>query len=70
MEHMEHMPFIVGSYAAAAAVVAILIGWVMIDFRAQKRALAELETRGVTRRSSNGARQSKEQSIQHAGEQA
>jgi heme exporter protein D len=70
MEHMEHMPFIVGSYAAAAAVVAVLIGWVMIDFRAQKHALTELETRGITRRSSTAARQAKEESIQHAGEQA
>jgi heme exporter protein D len=70
MEHMEHMPFIVGSYAAAAAVIAILIGWVTIDFRTQKRALTELEARGVTRRSSTAARQPNEQSIQHAGEQA
>ncbi len=70
MEHMEHMPFIVGSYTAAAAVVAILIGWVMIDFRAQKRALTELETRGVMRRSSTAARQPQDQSAQHAGEQA
>ena len=38
MEHMDHMPFIVGSYAAAAAVIAVLIGWVMLDFRAQRRA--------------------------------
>lgn len=70
MEHMEHMPFIVGSYAAAAAVVAVLIGWVTLDFRTQKRALTELEARGVTRRSSAVARQSKDQSVQHAGEQA
>jgi heme exporter protein D len=70
MEHMEHMPFIVGSYAAAAAVIAILIAWVTLDFRAQKRALADLEARGVTRRSSSVERQPKEQSIQHAGEQA
>jgi len=65
MEHIGHMPFIVGSYAAAAAVVGILIGWVAFDFRAQKRALAELETRGVTRRSAGAARRTMEQ----AGEQ-
>ena len=66
MEHVDHMPFIVGSYAAAAAVIAVLIGWVTLDFRAQRRALAELETRGVTRRSSTVARRAMEQ----AGEQA
>ena len=64
MEHMEHMPFIVGSYAAAAVVIGILIGWIALDFRAQRRALAELETRGVTRRSA-GSRRTMEQ----AGEQ-
>jgi len=66
MEHMEHMPFIIGSYAAAALVIGALIGWVTLDFRAQRRALAELETRGVTRRSSGAARRTMEQ----AGEQA
>ncbi len=66
MEHMEHMPFIVGSYAAATVVIAALIAWVALDFRAQKRALTELETRGMTRRSSGAARPTMEQ----AGEQA
>ena len=66
MEHIGHMPFIVGSYAAAAAVIGVLIGWVMLDFRAQRRALTELETRGVTRRSSGVARGP----MEHAGEQA
>ena len=78
MEHMDHMPFIVGSYAAAAAVIAILIGWVMLDFRAQRRALAELEMRGITRRSSGAASRpedqakehTKEQTMEQAGEQA
>jgi len=52
MEHINHMPFIIGSYAAAAAVVGVLIGWVVLDFRTQRRALAALESSGVTRRSS------------------
>jgi heme exporter protein D len=51
MEAINHLPFIVGSYAAAFVVVAALIGWVAIDFRAQRRALADLEMRGVARRS-------------------
>ena len=70
MEHIGHMPFIVGSYAAAVVVIGILIGWVMLDFRAQRRVLAELEARGVQRRSSGAARRSKDQPMQQAGEQA
>ena len=46
-----HAAFIIASYAAAAAVVAGLIAWVIIDFRAQRRALGDLEAHGVTRRS-------------------
>jgi heme exporter protein D len=43
--------FILGAYAAAALVVAALIGWVLIDHRRQRRILADLETRGIVRRS-------------------
>ena len=46
-----HAAFIIASYAAAAAVVAALIAWVVVDFRAQRRALGDLEAHGVTRRS-------------------
>jgi heme exporter protein D len=46
-----HAAFIIASYAAAAAVVAALIAWVIIDFRAQRCALGDLEAHGVTRRS-------------------
>ncbi len=44
--------FIVAAYAVALAVVATLIGWIVIDHRAQLRTLHDLEARGVTRRSS------------------
>ena len=47
--------FIVTSYAAAALVVALLIGWVIIDYRSQTRRLHELEKSGVTRRSGRSA---------------
>jgi heme exporter protein D len=53
METINHLPFIVGSYAAAGGVIAGLITWVMLDFRAQRRALADLEMRGLTRRSAS-----------------
>jgi heme exporter protein D len=46
-----HAAFIVAAYAAAVAVVAGLVAWVVLDFRAQKRALGDLEAHGVTRRS-------------------
>ena len=46
-----HASFIVGSYAMAAVVVLGLIAWVLADFRAQRRVLADLEARGVRRRS-------------------
>ncbi|WP_354139289.1 heme exporter protein CcmD [Bradyrhizobium sp. LB11.1] len=47
--------FIVTSYAAAAVVVAILIGWVVFDYRNQTQRLRELERSGVTRRSGRSA---------------
>ena len=47
--------FIVTSYASAALVVAILIGWVMLDYRSQTQRLRELEQRGITRRSGRSA---------------
>ena len=43
--------FIVAAYAVALTVVAALIVWVVADHRAQVRVLADLEARGVTRRS-------------------
>ena len=43
--------FIVSSYAAVALVVLLLIGWVALDYRAQKTRLRELEARGAVRRS-------------------
>ena len=46
-----HANFIIAAYAAAILVVSGLIAWVMLDFRAQKRMLGDLETHGVTRRS-------------------
>jgi heme exporter protein D len=44
--------FIVGSYAITALVVGGLVLRAVLDHRAQVRALAELESRGMRRRSS------------------
>ena len=46
-----HAAFIVAAYLITAIVVAGLIAWVMFDHRTQVRALAELDARGVRRRS-------------------
>ena len=51
MEAINHLPFIVASYAAACLIVGALVIWVAIDFRTQRRALADLEMRGIARRS-------------------
>ena len=47
--------FIVTSYAAAAIVVVLLIGWVVLDYRNQTQRLRELDRSGVTRRSGRSA---------------
>lgn len=46
-----HLGYIVAAYALAALVVGGLILRAVVDHRAQARALAELEARGVHRRS-------------------
>jgi heme exporter protein D len=51
MNAVNHMGFIIASYAAAVAIVGALIAWVTLDYRTQRLRLADLETRGVIRRS-------------------
>jgi heme exporter protein D len=51
MDLGPHAGFIIAAYIIATAVVVALIVWVTADHTAQKRALAELERRGITRRS-------------------
>jgi len=43
--------FILTSYLVVLAVVALLIAWIAIDYRRQKKRLNELETGGIVRRS-------------------
>jgi heme exporter protein D len=43
--------FIATSYLVVLTVVVLLIGWIAIDYRAQKQRLSELESEGVVRRS-------------------
>ena len=56
MELGPHASFIVIAYAMAVLVVAVLIAWVLLDLRAQRHALNDLEARGVTRRSDRANR--------------
>ncbi|MBN9049063.1 MAG: heme exporter protein CcmD [Rhizobiales bacterium] len=46
-----HAGFIVGAYLAALIVTLAVIVWVWLDYRRQRRILADLDARGITRRS-------------------
>lgn len=54
METARHFTFIAASYGALAVIIGGLILWLAADHRAQARALAELERRGIRRRSEQG----------------
>jgi len=56
MDLGPHWEFIIGAYIIATLVVAALVYWVAADHVAQKRALADLERRGITRRSAEPRR--------------
>ena len=51
MDLGPHAAFIVAAYAAAVIVLGSMIAWVLLDYRSQRRKLAGLEARGMTRRS-------------------
>jgi heme exporter protein D len=48
----QHAAFILAAYAVTTLVVAGLVLRAVLDYRAQKRQLADLEARGTRRRSS------------------
>ncbi|HVY57254.1 MAG TPA: heme exporter protein CcmD [Xanthobacteraceae bacterium] len=56
MDLGPYADFIVAAYLVAAVVVLSLIAWILLDHRAQKRVLADLEARGLTRRSAERER--------------
>ncbi len=49
----NHAGFILASYGLTIVVVAALFAWTIVDGRSQRRQLAELEARGVRRRSTS-----------------
>ena len=51
MQATAHIEFIVAAYSAGAVVIVALIAWVMLDHRLQRHSLAELEMKGISRRS-------------------
>ena len=64
MEAASHTGFIVAAYATACAVIGGLTAWVMLDYRAQRRTLGDLEKLGLKRRS---AAAKSEETIGRAG---
>jgi len=46
-----HDLFVAAAYVLSAICIAGLIGWLLLDQRARRRELAELEANGVRRRS-------------------
>ena len=46
-----HDLYVASAYAASAAGLAGLIAWILADYRARRRELAELQAGGVRRRS-------------------
>ena len=51
MDLGPHWAFIVWAYGLAILAVAALVAWILIDYRVQVKALADLEARGLRRRS-------------------
>jgi heme exporter protein D len=51
MDLGPHASFILAAYGVALLVLLLLIGWIALDYRAQRRQVAELESQGITRRS-------------------
>ena len=53
-----HALYVTAAYAITAIVLAGLVGWVLLDQRARRRDLAELEAAGVRRRSERSGKAS------------
>lgn len=51
IEGNAHAGFILAAYLLAVAVLVGMTAWIVVDGRAQRRRIADLEARGVRRRS-------------------
>ncbi len=47
-----HAGFILAAYAVTAVVLVGIFAWIVLDGRSQRRRIADLEARGIRRRSS------------------
>lgn len=55
MDLGNHGGFILAAYLVAVMVIAALIGWIVLEGRALKKQMADLEARGIRRRSAKGS---------------
>jgi heme exporter protein D len=46
-----HADFIIAAYAAALLIIAGLVAWIALDYRAQRAVLSDLDQAGARRRS-------------------
>ncbi len=60
MDAATHTGFIIAAYAVAIAVVGGLTAWVMLDYRAQLRRLADLDTKGISRHAAPTTKRARE----------
>ena len=51
MDLGPHWAFIVWAYGLAIVAIAALVAWILVDYRVQLKTLADLEARGLRRRS-------------------
>ena len=51
---MTHTLYVAAAYGFSALGIAAVIGWILIDQAARRRELADLEKRGIRRRSDLG----------------
>ncbi len=54
---MQHVGFVIASYLSSALIMGVLAFWLFYDHRAQKKALAELDAKGIRRRSAIAQKQ-------------
>ncbi|MEM6464473.1 MAG: heme exporter protein CcmD [Pseudomonadota bacterium] len=51
---MSHFTFVAIAYGVTALTFLALVGWIVIDQRARRAEMADLEARGIRRRSAAG----------------
>lgn len=52
---MDHLFFIAASYGVSLLGLGLLTAWTLLSYRRERRALAELEARGLRRRARSAA---------------